>query len=93
MELGGDVGADDVLDAYPRGLGLAGLERGRLSACVHCLGMCGVLGRGEATHLEELCHFPSLLLGFGCIFLLYHAQARYGQLELHFELVLHRVSC
>lgn len=43
-------------------------------------------------YLEQLCHFSPLLFGFCCVLLLHHAEARYGQLELHFELVLEFIS-
>ena len=67
MELGGDVGADYVLDTDLRGFDLAGFE--------------------------ELGHGAALLFGYCFIFLLDHAEACYGELELHFELRLEgRVS-
>jgi hypothetical protein len=46
----------------------------------------------NCTHLEKLRHLASLLLRFCTVFLLHHAQSRYRQLELHFELVLSSVS-
>ena len=48
--------------------------------------------RVRATHLDELRHFASLLFRLGRVLLLHHAQPRYRQLELHFELVLGLVS-
>ena len=49
-------------------------------------------GDSESTHLDKLRHFAPLLFRFRCVLLLHHTQPRYGQLELHFELVLSFVS-
>lgn len=92
VEFGGYVAADYVFDAYSGRLEFAGLFR----VLICCLMSFGDRWRGGAlggqgrveTYLEQLCHFPSLLFRLCRVLLLYHAQAGYGELELHLELVL-----
>jgi len=62
VQLGGDVGADDVLDADFGGFDFSGFE--------------------------EAGHGAPLLLGYCFVFLLDHAEACDGELELYFELCL-----
>jgi hypothetical protein len=100
VEFGGDIAADDVLDTYPCGLYFANLRTlsggavKRRCAAEWLPGSREEAGAGdrESTHLNKLRHFASLLFRFRCVLLLHHAQPRYRQLELHFELVLSFIS-
>lgn len=44
------------------------------------------------SYLKQLCHGPSLLLRYGCVLLLHHAQAADGQLKLDLDLSLPFIS-
>lgn len=105
VELGSDIAADDVFDAYPCGLYFANLRTlsgghvksdWRRCAAKRLPGSREEAGAGagdrRSTHLDKLRHFASLLFRFCCVLLLHHAQPRYRQLELHFELILSFVS-
>lgn len=102
MQFGGDVGANDVFYAYPCGLYFAGLSRGPGQRVVVMVVVRAVaLGGGslrkqqsarKVAYLDELRHFSPLLLDLCAVLLLYHAQSRYGQLELYLQLSLPRIS-
>lgn len=99
MEFGGDVGADDILDAYPGGLDLASLKRvGLVMTCLFewCLEV-GVHGSApglaiDRTYFEKMRHFSPVLFRFRRIFLLDHSKPRNRELELHLEPRLPDVS-
>jgi hypothetical protein len=73
VQFGGDVGADDVFDAYPCGLDFASLVNVLAacwwSSCARCHGSMRVM----AAYLQKLRHVSPLLLCFRAVFLLRHA--------------------